>query len=129
VPQLDDALSQVGVDDLEAARLEVGVEAALLGEHRLALGDAANAALGKQSADDAVVGLRIRGPVHDGAGGRRPLLEAGQIDVEVVERVGLDRRGLGAQRLEVGHPPDGVVAPAAEVVDGGVVAADGLRVG
>ena len=38
--QLHDPLAEVGVDHLDAARAEVGVQAALLGEHRLALHDA-----------------------------------------------------------------------------------------
>src|SRR6266568_3032677 len=37
VPELHDPLAEVGVHDLDPARLEVGVEAALLGEHRLRL--------------------------------------------------------------------------------------------
>ena len=43
VAELHDALAEIGVDDLDAARLEVRIEPALLRQHRLALDHAARA--------------------------------------------------------------------------------------
>ena len=47
VAELHDAFAEIGVRHLDAARLQVRIEVALLGQHRLGLHQAGNAALGR----------------------------------------------------------------------------------
>ena len=101
--ELHDALAEVGVHDLDAARLEVRIQAALLGEHRLALHHPPRAARREQLRHDAAERGGVRRPVHVRARLARALLEGNEQLVEVVERERLERGGALAQRLPVGH--------------------------
>ena len=102
--QLNDVLAEVGFDRLDARRLERVVEADLLGDHRLALGDAFRAHRLAEVDDDLARFLGVL-RVVDFAAARADLLLVGfEIKVEVGERVILDRLGAVAQRLELGQP-------------------------
>ena len=100
--QLDDVLAKVGLDRLDPRRLERVVEADLLGDHRLALGDALRVHRLAEIDDDLsrFVGvLRI----VDFAAARAHLLLVGlEIEVEMSERVVLDGARAVAQRVELG---------------------------
>ena len=65
--ELDDALAEVGIDDLDPPLDEVGVQVAFLGEHRLALHQALDAVVAQDPVDDPVVLVRVARPVHVGA--------------------------------------------------------------
>jgi hypothetical protein len=95
--ELDDALAEVGVDHLDAARLQVGIQVAFLGEHRLALHQSTGAVALEDAVDDAVVFLGISRPMHLDAvrfGVRAELL---QVLAETREGVILDPGGGLAQ--------------------------------
>ena len=125
--QLDDALAEVGLDDLDAACLEVGVHLALLGEHRLRLHHLPNAVLLENLIDDFIELPGILRPVDDaavllGIGGK--LIE---ILVEMGDGVALDLRGFLAQLFPLveslrhvvallAHGPERVVVPAGIVL-------------
>ena len=82
VRQLDHALAQVCLDDLDAKALEIGVEADLLGRHRFALRDdhsrarrQAGPRVPAQLADDLPRFVRVLGEVHDSADRSQPFGE------------------------------------------------------
>ena len=64
--ELDDALSQVRIDHLDAAFDQIWIEVALFGEHRLALHQPRHAAVAQDAVHDAVVLVRVASPVHLG---------------------------------------------------------------
>ena len=100
VAELDDVFAEVGLDRLDAVRLEMLVEADLLGDHRLALGHGPRADPAAD-AEDEVAGVRRRlGVVHLAAGFPHLLLVGLEVEVEMGERVVLDVAGAVAQRLE-----------------------------
>ena len=68
VAELDDVFAEIGLDRLDAVLLEVLVEADLLGDHRLALGDGPRAGLAADVEDDVARLVGGLGVVHD----RRP---------------------------------------------------------
>ena len=104
VAQLNDVLAKVGLDRLDPRRLERGVEADLLGDHRLALGDAFRAHRLAELNDDLARLLGVL-RVMDFAAARADLVLVGlEIKIEVGERVILDRPRAVAQRLELGQP-------------------------
>src|SRR5438874_1545017 len=130
--ELHDALAEVRVHHLDALRLEVLVEMALLGEHRLALHQARHAILAQDPVHDAVVLVGIARPMHRRAGalvigdpvaahraGDR-LLGDGEGPAEPAALVGA--RELGEpqavdafeQRTHLGEPLDQPFAAAAE---------------
>ena len=115
VAQLNDVLAKVGLDRLDSRRLEGVVEADLLGDHRLALGDALRAHRLAEVDDDLARFLGVL-RVVDFAAARADLPLVGlEIEVEMGERVILDRAGAVAQRLELGQPRDRGRAPADEI--------------
>ena len=102
--QLNDVFAEVGLDRLDARRLQRVVEADLLGDHRLALGDALRAH-GLAEVDDDLARFVGVLRVVDFAAARADLPLVGlEIKVEVGERVILDRAGAVAQRFELGQP-------------------------
>ena len=68
VAELDDVFAEIGLDRLDAVRLEVLVEADLLGDHRLALGDGLRPDAPADGEDDVARLGRGLGVVHH----RRP---------------------------------------------------------
>ncbi len=110
--QLDDVFAEVGFDRLDPRRLERVVEADLLGDHRLALGDALRAHRLAEVDDDLARFLGVL-RIVDFAAARADLVLVGlEIEVEMGERVVLDRARAVAQRLELGQPGDRGGAPA-----------------
>ena len=118
--ELLDALAQVRLGHLDPALLEVGRHAALLLEHRLALGQGLDTVRMQDVVDHRVVLLGVPGPVDVRAELRRVGLELFEVPVQVRERVLLDLRGQLAQLLPlrnagdrhvavVAHPPDEAV--------------------
>jgi hypothetical protein len=95
--KLHDALAQISVDDFDAARLEIRIEVALLGEHRLALDQPLDAALLQQPVHDAVVLAGVARPVHLRPQPDGVALELLEIVAEPRERMGLDLRRQPAQ--------------------------------
>ena len=69
VAKLDDVFAEIGLDRLDAGGLERLVEADLLGDHRLAFGDALGAARLAEVEEDAGAPPPRRAP---NARGRRP---------------------------------------------------------
>ena len=67
VPQLHDPFAQVGVDDFDAVPLQVRIQVAFFGEHRLALDELLHAVSLQDLQHDLVVLGGIAGPVHVGA--------------------------------------------------------------
>src|SRR5581483_4877978 len=108
---LDEVLAQIGLDHLEAGALEVGIEADLLRDHRLALGDDARARLAANRGDDLPRILGRGREVHSGARFCRLPLELLQVEIEMRKRVVLDGAAALAQRLELGQPGTGGAAP------------------
>jgi hypothetical protein len=121
VGQLDNALAEVGVDDLDAGALQLRVEVALLGEHRLALHQTRDPSVPEEPEDDGIVLCRVGRPVHPGPQGQRLALELLEVLGEPGESVELDSRGRVSERLPVGHGAGGAVALAAHLPDRGVV--------
>ncbi len=100
--QLHDALAQVRIDHLDATRLQVGVQTALFGQHRLAFDHAPHVAGGQQLMHDTVVGGGIARPVHLDTAGARLCLELLQVAIQMREHVRLDLRGQSPQFLHSG---------------------------
>ena len=113
--QLDDVFAKVGLDRLDPRRLERVIEADLLGDHRLALGDALRAHRPAEVDDDLARLVRVL-RVMDLAAARADLRLVGlEIKVEVSERVILDRARAVAQSLELGQSGRGGRAPGDEI--------------
>jgi hypothetical protein len=119
--QLDDAFPEVRVDDVEAARLEVAVQSALLREHRLALDHPPGAPGGEHLGDDPTQRGRIARPVHVRASSAGTLLELQQQLVEVIERVGFYRCGLISEGFPVRNFSGCGIATTPEIPDRGIV--------
>ena len=102
--QLNDVLAKVGFDRLDPRPLQGMVEIDLLGDHRLALGDALRAH-GLAELDDDLARFVSVLRVVDFTAARADLPLVGlEIKIEVGERVILDRAGAVAQRFELGQP-------------------------
>ena len=101
--QLHDPLAEVGVDHLDAAGLEVRIEAALLGEHRLALHHPGDAARRQDAEDDRVVLGGVAGPVDLAPAAVAFRSNCSRVVGQARQRVGLDRRAQLAQRLPLRH--------------------------
>jgi hypothetical protein len=101
--ELDDALAEIGVGHLDAARLEVRIQVALLGQHRLGLDQPGHAALGQDAVDDGVVLGGVAGEPDLGAARPRVLLELLQVIGQPRQGGLLDARGRLAQELPVRH--------------------------
>jgi hypothetical protein len=99
--QLEDVLAEVGLDWLHTNLLERGVQANLLGRHRLRLGDHLRA---RTTADVDDVRARLvprGGEAHVAASWLERGGELGHVLVEVVDRAHADLVRLFAQRLDV----------------------------
>ncbi len=106
VPELQDVLAEVGLDRGDAVLLEEVVEADLLGDHRLALGDRLRAG-GAADVEDGLARLgRRAAPVHPAALLAHLRLEGLEVGVEVLERVVLDVAAGVAQVVEFGQAAD-----------------------
>ena len=119
--QLDDALAEVGLDHLDALRLQIGVHLAFLGEHRLRLHHLLHVVLLEDAVDDFVELVGVLRPVYDDAvllGGGGKLL---QVLVEVGDGVALDGRSLLAQLFPLVKAHGHVVALGAHGPERGVV--------
>jgi hypothetical protein len=98
--KLNDIFAKIGLDRIDPRRLERGVEAKLLGDHRLAFGHGLGAALLTELQDDIDAfpgGQRI---MDMAAGGDNLRLIGFEIEIEMGERVILDVARAVAQRLE-----------------------------
>ena len=104
--QLDDVFAEVGFDRFDLRRLESVVEADLFGDHRLALGDALRAHRLAEADDDLARFLGVLGVVHFAAALAHLALVGLEIEVEMGERMVLDRAGAVPQRVELGKPGD-----------------------
>ena len=104
--QLDDVFAEVGFDRFDPRRLEGVVEADLLGDHRLALGDALRAHRLAEVDDDLARFLGVLRVVDLAAALAHLALVGLEIEVEMGERVILDRAGAVPQRVEFGKPGD-----------------------
>ena len=103
VVELLDALAEIGLDHLDADRGHVRPEAALLGEHRLALDERLGAMVAQDAVDDLVVLGGVARPMHVDAVRSRIGLELVEILVEMGERVLLDRRSERPKLLPFGN--------------------------
>ena len=110
VPDLDQVFAEIGLDRLDAVRLEVVVEVDLFRDHRLALGDELRIRLPADGENLRAGLFRVLRPVHVAAGLLHLLLVALEVDVEMVEHVVLDVAGLVAQRVELGQRVAGLGA-------------------
>ena len=108
--RLDDELAEIGLDDLDAGRLEVLVQADLLGRHRLPLHDHAPVAQDDLRHVPRGVGAGGR-PVDDDPGRLELLLERVEQRRQVVDRPGAGRLARGPEGLDVDalEPADPVV--------------------
>ena len=104
--QLNDVLAEVGFDRLDPRRLQRVIEADLLGDHRLALGDALRPHRLAEVDDDLARFVGVLRVVDFAAARADRTLVGLEIEVEVGERVVLDGAGAVAQRLELGQPGD-----------------------
>ena len=113
--QLDDVFAEVGFDRFDAGGLESVIEADLLGDHRLAFGDALCPHRLAEVDDDPTRFLGVLRVVHFAAALAHLALVGLEIEVEMGERVILDRAGAVSQRVELGKPGDRGRAPADEI--------------
>ncbi len=122
VPELDDALAQVSIDDLDAPIFERRVQPTLFRQHRFALDDPLDAPFHEEVGDDPVVLLGVTGPVDGCACAGRFLLESPPELGQARERVAFERGDFGPKglpvRYEVGcsisigtYEPEGLVVP------------------
>ncbi len=108
--RLDDELAEVGLDDLDPGRLEVLVQADLLGRHRLPLHD--HAAMAQDDLGHVAGGIGTRRRSMDDGPGRLELrLERVEERREVVDRPGAGRLARGPEGLDVDalEPADAIV--------------------
>src|SRR5215469_872585 len=103
VPDLDEVFAEIGFNRRDAVGFEIVVDPHLLADHRLALGDG----LGIEAAADGEHGFvgfsGVSAPVHLSAVGDHFLLEGFEIEIEMRQRVLLDRHRLLAQLLPFGQ--------------------------
>ncbi len=97
--ELHDAFAEIGVGHLDATLLQVGIQVALLGQHRLRLHEVSDAAIREDAMDYGVVLGGIARPVDLDAVGDGVALELLQIIGEARERMHLDGSGGVAQHL------------------------------
>ena len=101
VVDLQDVFAQIGLDDLEAGRLDRAVERRFLAHHRFRLDDLGDAVSPRDVEYVRVdVGRGLR-PEHGRAARRRVTLENLQPDIEVVERTLADRPARFARGFEI----------------------------
>src|SRR5690242_11712179 len=124
VAELHDPLSEIRVDHVDAAVLEVGIETAFLGQHRLALDEPLRAARRENLVDDLVMLIRIACPVHPHAIPDCIGLELLEILVESREGVLLDRRCELTQQFPLGNGGGCSIALLAQKPDRTVVPVD-----
>ena len=121
LPQLHDAFAQVGVHDLDAVPLQIRIQVALFGQHRLALDHLADLMPGENVQHDLIVLVRRAGPVHVDAAADRLLLELLQVVGQPSQRVPLDLPGQRAQLFPFGHRVRGLVAFGTDKPEGLIV--------
>ena len=97
VVELLDALTEIGLDHLDADRSHVVPETALFGEHRLTLNERLGAVLIEDAVNNAVVLCGVARPMHMDAVRARIGFELIKVLVEMRERVFLDG---GSERPE-----------------------------
>ena len=114
-PQLDDVFAEVGFHRLDPRGLQGLIEADLLGDHRFALGDALRPHRLAQVEDDRARFVGVLRVVDFPAAFSDLALVGLEIEVEMGERVVLDRAGAVAQRLELRQPLGGRGAPGDEI--------------
>ncbi len=100
-PELDDVFAEVGLDRLDAVRLQMLVELDLFGDHRLALGHAASAEQPTDAQDRVARLFRRAAPMHLAAGLDHLCFEALEIEIEMLDGVVLDVARLIAQPIEL----------------------------
>ncbi len=103
VQHLQYALAKVALEHLDAMRLKVGVEPALLGQHRLALDQVLDVVVAEYLLYYLAVLGGVLGPVYDGAVACGVGLELGEQGVEVGVAVLLELVCGLAQLLPFGH--------------------------
>src|SRR5271167_1179629 len=113
--QLDDVFAKIRLDRLDPRFFERGVEADLLGDHRLALGHPLGAPRLAEAEDDLERFSRGAGVVNIAARLGHLALVGLEIEVEMGEGVILDRPRAVAQRVELRQALDGGGAAADEV--------------
>ena len=114
--QLDDIFAEIGLDRHHAVLFQKIVEADLLGDHGLALGDRPGAAPFGDVEKDAPGMIGILGEM-DRAAGCLHLLDIGlDIEVEMLQRVGLDGDRIVAQGVEFRQLVDGLLTLADEAL-------------
>ena len=122
VAKLHDPFAQIRVNDFDAVLLEIRIQVAFLGEHRLALDHPLHAVLLQDLEHDAVMLFGIARPMHDGSQPRGSRLELLEVIGQPAEYIELDlRRGLaqlfpfrhGTRRfVPLGaHEPQGLIVP------------------
>ena len=102
VVELLDALAEIGLDHLDAARLQKRTHVAFVGEHRLAFDQRLRAMRRQDVVDDLVVLAGVARPMHVRAIVLGLGFELLEIISEVRQRMLLDRRGEVAQLLPFG---------------------------
>ena len=100
--ELLDPLAQVGLDHLDAVRLQRGVQLDLLRDHRLALDDMVNPVAAAEVQHVALAAAASVGAVDVDAPRLGGLLQLGQHLVLPIDHVVLDRPQPGAQIGELG---------------------------
>jgi hypothetical protein len=128
-PELDDELAQVGVGHLDAVRLQPWIEAALLGEHALALDHPRDATGRQEIEDDPVVLGGVARKMHDRAVLRRVRLELDQVLRQPAHGVFLDASSQCSQRLPLGQIACAAIAATANFPQRLIVKARALDVG
>src|SRR5487761_99235 len=99
VAGLGDVFAEIGLDRCDAVRLEMVVDAHLLADHRLALGDGPGAELAADRQHGRVRFGGVAAPVHLAAIGDHALLEFLEIEIEIRQRMLFDRHRFVAQFL------------------------------
>ena len=128
VHELQDALAEVCLHDVDALVFEMFVEMALLREHRLALHHLLHLVAVQDVAHYGVVFVGVRRPVYVCAVGCRSLLELLEIVGEVCDGVFLDVAGSLAQLFPFRYVVCEAVAPLSDTPECLVVPADALGI-
>ena len=106
--QLHDPFAEVALDGVDAAFAQEGRQAALLGEHRLALDEVPSAVFADETPYGVVHLGGVARPVHRDAVGRGVALEFEQVVAQTAQRVAFDFGGELPQLLPFGdrlhHP-------------------------
>ncbi len=104
VAQLHDPFAQVGVDHLDAVLLQIRIQVALFGQHRLALDDSLHLVLLQNLEHDLVVLLGVCRPMHVNPTLRGLLLKLLQVFGQPRQRVRFDLCSQLAQLLPTPAP-------------------------